>query len=132
MGVVDLLPAAPRHRLPGRRLAGDLRVAAGQPWRGGVGRRTKNDFDAALVGTIEHRREPIQVKLSVLWLPGGPDGFPDPDDREASFGHQVQVGVQPWAWLVLVVVGGAEQHLLAGGVHDGAVLSKRSGLDATG
>ena len=38
MGVVDLLPCAPRHSLAGRGLSGDLRVATGQPGRGGVGR----------------------------------------------------------------------------------------------
>ena len=33
MGVVDLLPTAPRHWLPARRLTGDFGYSAGQPRR---------------------------------------------------------------------------------------------------
>ena len=66
------------------------------------------------VGAVEHRREPVEVEPSVLRFPGGPDRLADPDDGEAGVDHQVEVGLQPVERLVLVVVGGAEQHLLAG------------------
>src|SRR5215217_3210035 len=73
MGVVDLLPTTPRHRLPARRLTGDFWVLAGQPRRSRVGRRTEDDSDAALLGTVKHRLEPVEVEAPVLWFPGGPD-----------------------------------------------------------
>src|SRR5688500_19298060 len=77
MGVVDLLPAAPRHSLPGSRLGGYLRIATGQPRRSGIGRRAHDDADFALVGCVQYRHKPIGVGSSFFWVPGGELGRAD-------------------------------------------------------
>ena len=98
--------------MPGRGFGGDLRVTAGQPWRGSVRRGAENDSNPTLISAGEHRLEPIQVEPPVLRLPGGPDRFPDPNDRKAGFSHQVQVHLEARRRLVLVVIRRAEERAL--------------------
>ncbi len=130
VGEVGLLAGAPAHALPRRPVADDLRVLPGQPRRDGVGGRAEDDRDAALVGSVEHRRQPVELEPAVLGLPGGPDGLADPDDGEPRLGHQVEVFLEPLVRLVLVVVGGAEQD--ARGQREHGCTSERDGAPAAG
>ena len=70
--------------VPGAALAGDLRILPGQPRRHGIGRRAEDHGDAALVRTVEHRLQPLEVEPAVLGLPGRPDRLADPDDGETG------------------------------------------------
>ena len=109
VGVVDLLTRPPRHRLPGVRLAGDLRVGVRQPGRGGVGGGAEDDPDAAGVGPVQHGFEPVEVEDAVARLPGGPDRLADPDDGEVRLRHQVEITLEVLRRrLVLEVVGRSE------------------------
>jgi hypothetical protein len=130
---VHLLAGTPAEALPGGVLAGDLRVLAGQPRRHGVRRRADDDGDAALVGPVEDRLEPVEVEAPVLRLPGRPDRFAHPDHGEVGLGHQVEVGLEPFVGpqfgvvrgRVLVVVRGAEQD--AGGQFRHEATSRKIG-----
>ncbi len=82
VGEVDLLPGTPADALTGAPLTGDLRVLAGQPRRYGVRRGAEDDGDAALMGTVEDRLEPVEVEAAVLRLPGRPHRLADPDDGD--------------------------------------------------
>ncbi len=121
VGEVDFLPGAPADALAGAPLAGDLRVLAGQPRRDGVGGGTEDDGDAAFVGAVQHRLQPVELEAAVLGFPGRPDRLADPDDGEVRLGHEVEVGlellvgpcVRAVGGVVFVIVGGTEQH--AGG-----------------
>ena len=73
--------------------------------------------DAALVGLVEHRLEPVEVEDAVLGLPGRPHRLPDADHGEPGLGHQVEVGLETRRALVLGVVGGPEAD--AGAAPDG-------------
>lgn len=73
-------PGAPAHPAAGCPVGGDLRVLPGHPRRHGVGGRAEDDRDAALVGAVEHRGEPVQLEPAARRLPGGPDRLADPDD----------------------------------------------------
>src|SRR5579875_2248653 len=107
---VRLLPGAPGNLLAGAPLSRDLRVQPRQPRRDRVGGGAEHHADAALVRPVDDRLQPVQVEPAVLRLPGGPDGLADPDDGKAGLGHQVQVRLEVLTALVLVVVGGPEQH----------------------
>ncbi len=112
VGEVDLLPCAPRDSAAGLALAGDLGVLPHQPRRHRVCRGAEDDGDAALVGAVQHRGQPLDVEDAVLGLPGRPHRLTDPDHREVRLDHEVEVGLEPLVRLVLVVVGRAEQHAI--------------------
>src|ERR1039457_501087 len=57
---------------------------------------------------VEDWLEPVELKPSVLRFPGRPDRLAYPDHREAGLHHQLEVGLQVGAVLVLGVVWGAE------------------------
>src|SRR3954451_4283101 len=84
VGEVDLLPGTPGNGLTGAALSGDLRIETHQPRRYGVRGRPEHDRDAALVGTVEHGLQPVEVEDAVVRFPGRPHGLADPDHREAG------------------------------------------------
>jgi len=105
---VHFLPGAPADPVPGSRLGRDLGVASGQPHRDGIGRRPQDHPDAAAMGRVQDRLEPVQLEPPVLRFPGRPDRLAHPDHREAGPGHQAEIGRDVRAALVLGVVRGAE------------------------
>lgn len=133
VGEVHLLAGAPAEALSGGVLPGDLRVLTGQPRRHRVRRCADDDGDAALVGAVEDRLEPVEVEAPVVRLPGRPDRFADPDHGEVRRGHQVEVGLELFVGpqfgivrgRVLVVVRGAEQD--AGGQFRHVATSRKVG-----
>ena len=81
--VVGVLAVAVGDRAaPVVRSARHLRVLAGQPRRDRVGRGSEDHLDAARVGAVEHRLEPVELEMAVLGFPRRPDRLADADDGE--------------------------------------------------
>src|SRR5699024_591762 len=55
-----------------------------------------------------------------LRLPGGPHGFPHPDHGEPGLAHLAHVCLEAGRGLVLVVVRGAEEHVVGKLGHQGS------------
>ena len=112
MGEVGVLPVPVRNRPAGTALGQHLRVLAHQPRRHRIGRSAENDPDAARVGAVENRREPVELEAAVLGLPCRPHRLADADDRETGLGHEVEIALQPVVGLVLRVVRDPVEHLI--------------------
>src|SRR5690606_20863905 len=128
---VDLLTRAPAHLLAGAQLDVDLRQLPDKPRRSGVGRCAEDDLDAVFVGGIEHGGEPLEIELAVVGFPCGPDRLANADDGEARLLHEAHVFVEAGRGLVLVVVGGAEQHGFVEVRHGGPFVVERGGHPLT-
>src|SRR3954454_8037170 len=65
VGEVDLLTSSPPDPLTSQSLCGELRIAAGEPHRDGVGGCPEDDRNATAVRTIKNRLEPIELEPAV-------------------------------------------------------------------
>ena len=108
VGVVHVLAHAVRLGGAGGHVQRRLGVGLAQPRRHGVGRGSDHHVDPAGERRVQHRSQPVEVELALGRLPGGPHRLPHPDQVEAAGHHQVEVRLQPWAEVVLVVIGGPE------------------------
>src|SRR5581483_4217320 len=83
----------------------NLRMLVIEPCRYRVGWGSENDLDACLAHGIHDAIHPRVLKLSILWFPQAPGGLTHANDVQARLFHQADVVIEPFVWLVLVVIG---------------------------
>ena len=112
MCVVDVLPHSVRLGRPGCDMQGGLRIRGAQPRRDGVRRGPDDHVDAADLGLVQDRLQPVEAKLAFPRLPGRPHRLSDPDHVEPARGHQIEVFRQPGLQMIFGVVGRTEADLV--------------------
>ena len=94
---------------PGGLFAREVWIHRAQPRGHGIGRGAEHNRDAADVGTVEHRLQPVEVIHARLWLPRRPHRLAHANDREGCLDHQVEVALEVTVYAVLVVERCSEQ-----------------------